>query len=87
MTLEKRALSTPVEVRKVDSKRTVTGYAALFGSEARIAHRARALVRRKLSALRQDMPSTSRAVARCACAGGAPFHRRRGTMRRRQPTT
>jgi hypothetical protein len=36
MTLEKRTLTSPVEVRKADDKRTVAGYAALFNSEADI---------------------------------------------------
>ena len=37
MTLEKRTLTSPVEVRKAEDKRTVAGYAALFNSEADIA--------------------------------------------------
>lgn len=36
MTLEKRTLTSPVEVRKAEDKRTVAGYAALFNSEADI---------------------------------------------------
>lgn len=36
MTLEKRTLSSPVEVRKAENKQTVAGYAALFNSAADI---------------------------------------------------
>jgi HK97 family phage prohead protease len=36
MALEMRTLSAPVEVRKADNKRTVSGYAALFNSETDI---------------------------------------------------
>lgn len=37
MELEHRALTTPLELRAVDTKRTAAGYAALFNSETEIA--------------------------------------------------
>lgn len=36
MTMERRALTTPLEVRAADEGRTITGYAAIFNSETDI---------------------------------------------------